>query len=166
MTNLVVRRAMPEDAQKFIDLLTALKQESDSFTIDPDLGTLPLDEQAREIMLVNQTRSFLIGLAELDDQVVGMVQVQEINDSGIGELGIAVINKYSHNGIGTQLMDFMIDWATYESNLSTLSLVVKKTNQHAINLYQHCGFEITKKRILNARGGFNSTFEFKYTIKK
>lgn len=166
MTNLVIRRAMPEYAKKFINLLVQLKKESDAFTIDPSLGTMPLKEQEREIMLVNQTRSFLIGLAELDGEVVGMIQVQEINDSGIGEIGIAVLNKYSHKGIGTQLMDFMIDWATYDSNLSTLSLVVKKTNQHAINLYQHSGFEITKKRVLNARGGFNSTFEFKYTIKK
>ena len=105
-------------------------------------------------------------LAFLDDQPVGMIQVQELQDSGIGELGIAVLNQYSHQGIGGQLMDFVIDWATYDSNLSTLALVVKKTNEHAIHLYAKSGFTVVKKRVINALGSVLSTQEMQYNLKK
>lgn len=166
MCNLEVRCAQPGDAAKLIELIAQLKQESDQYTIDPNIGKLSVDDQAQQIMLVNQTRSFIIGLAFLDNQPVGMIQVQELQDSGIGELGIAVLNQYSHQGIGGQLMDFVIDWATYDSNLSTLALVVKKTNEHAIHLYERSGFTVVKKRVINALGSVLSTQEMQYNIKK
>ena len=166
MCNLDVRCAQPDDAAKLIELIAQLKQESDQYTIDPNIGKLSVDDQAQQIMLVNQTRSFIIGLAFWDEQPVGMIQVQELQDSGIGELGIAVLNQYSHQGIGGQLMDFVIDWATYDSNLSTLALVVKKTNEYAIHLYERSGFTVVKKRVINALGSLLSTQEMQYNLKK
>ncbi|CAI2581414.1 hypothetical protein AKUH4B406M_04730 [Apilactobacillus kunkeei] len=38
MCNLEVRCAQPDDAAKLIELIAQLKQESDQYTIDPNIG--------------------------------------------------------------------------------------------------------------------------------
>ncbi|WP_181398810.1 hypothetical protein [Apilactobacillus micheneri] len=42
--------AMPEDAENLINLLEQLKTESDTFTIDPELGEMSVQQQAQQIM--------------------------------------------------------------------------------------------------------------------
>lgn len=51
---------------------------------------------------------------------------------------IAVHRDYRRQGIGTTLMEWLIEYAS-QHNIDTISLMVSKDN-HAIQLYRKCGF--------------------------
>lgn len=83
--------------------------------------------------------------AEVDNKVVGAVWVRNINgygsiDNVTVEFAISVFDEYQKMGIGTALMDRMLEHLK-ELNYPKASLAVQKGN-YAVRMYQKVGFEI------------------------
>ena len=83
--------------------------------------------------------------AEVDNKVVGAVWVRNINgygsiDNVTVEFAISVFDEYQKMGIGTALMDRMLEHLK-ELNYPKASLAVQKEN-YAVRMYQKVGFEI------------------------
>lgn len=83
--------------------------------------------------------------AEVDNSVVGAVWVRNINgygsiDDNTVEFAIAVFDDYQKMGIGTSLMNMMINHLK-KLNYSKASLAVQKDN-YAVKMYLNVGFEI------------------------
>lgn len=83
--------------------------------------------------------------AEVDNKVVGAVWVRNINgygsiDEDTVEFAISVFDKYQKMGIGTALMNRMLEYLK-ELNYPKASLAVQKEN-YAIRMYKKVGFEI------------------------
>lgn len=124
--------AKPNDAKNLIKLLKQLTKESDTFTVDRSLGQISEQDEARQIMLINQTRNNIILVAKLEDtthdvdELIGVVTIQQIDDTKCGELGVAVLKDYWNQGVGSALVEESIDWGCDYSNLENFYLVVKK----------------------------------------
>lgn len=83
--------------------------------------------------------------AEVDNRVVGAVWVRNINgygsiDNVTVEFAISVFDKYQKMGIGTALMNRMLEHLK-ELNYPKASLAVQKGN-YTVRMYQKVGFEI------------------------
>ena len=83
--------------------------------------------------------------AEVDNRIVGAVQVRNINgygsiDNVTVEFAISVFDEYQNMGIGTALMKKMLEHLK-ELNYPKASLAVQKEN-YAVRMYQKVGFEI------------------------
>lgn len=83
--------------------------------------------------------------AEVDNKVVGAVWVRNINGYGsiddvTVEFAISVFDEYQKMGIGTALMNRMLEHLK-ELNYPKASLAVQKGN-YAVRMYQKVGFEI------------------------
>lgn len=83
--------------------------------------------------------------AEVDNKVVGAVWVRNINgygsiDNVTVEFAISVFNEYQKMGIGTTLMNKMLEHLK-ELHYPKASLAVQKEN-YAVRMYQKVGFEI------------------------
>lgn len=83
--------------------------------------------------------------AEVDNRVVGAVWVRNINGYGsiddvTVEFAISVFNEYQKMGIGTTLMNKMLEHLK-ELHYPKASLAVQKEN-YAVRMYQKVGFEI------------------------
>lgn len=83
--------------------------------------------------------------AESESKVVGAVWVRNINgygsvDDNTVEFAIAVFDDYQKMGIGTSLMNMMINHLK-KLNCSKVSLAVQKDN-YAVKMYFNVGFEI------------------------
>ena len=83
--------------------------------------------------------------AEVDGKIVGAVWVRNINgygsvDNNTVEFAISVFDEYQKMGIGTALMNKMLEHLN-KLNYSKASLAVQKEN-YAIRMYQKVGFEI------------------------
>ncbi|WP_054657730.1 GNAT family N-acetyltransferase [Apilactobacillus ozensis] len=143
--------AKPNDAKNLIKLLKQLTKESDTFTVDRSLGQISEQDEARQIMLINQTRNNIILVAKLEDtthdvdELIGVVTIQQIDDTKCGELGVAVLKDYWNQGVGSALVEESIDWGCDYSNLENFYLVVKKDNLAAIHLYEKIGFKKIQK---------------------
>jgi putative acetyltransferase len=74
-------------------------------------------------------------LAFVGDEAVGWIS-GETEDDGRVELGMGIIDGYREQGIGSALMDTLIDWA----GARTLILRVFPHNARAIALYRKYGF--------------------------
>ncbi len=74
----------------------------------------------------------------LDDMAIGYLEYSIIYDRMEID-NILVLEKYRHMGIGSMLMDYIID--IYEKEkLNNITLEVRKSNANAINLYRKYGF--------------------------
>lgn len=83
--------------------------------------------------------------ADVDGKVIGAVWVRNINsygsvDNDTVEFAISVYDEYQKMGIGTALMNKMIEHLE-KLNYSKASLAVQKEN-YALRMYKKVGFEI------------------------
>lgn len=83
--------------------------------------------------------------AEVENKVVGAVWVRSINgygsvDNDTVEFAISVFEEYQKMGIGTALMNKMLEHLN-KLNYPKVSLAVQKEN-YAVRMYQKVGFEI------------------------
>lgn len=154
MAEVELRLADAVDASQVLTLLKQLTQESDTFMVDTDLRQIDVATEARQIDLINQTKTNLLAVAEYDNQLIGIITVDQVNCVE-GELGVAVLADFQHNGIGTALVDLAVDWFDSFSQLNELSLQVYETNTVAVNLYKRFDFEMINKQSKNEQVIFN-----------
>lgn len=84
-------------------------------------------------------------LAEVDGKVAGAVWVRVMEDyghleEGVPSFAISLYKEYRNRGIGTALMERMLQ-ELEERGYEKASLAVQKTN-YAVRMYQKVGFEI------------------------
>lgn len=132
--------AGPDDAAKILQLLRLIQVESDLVTFTHDFEKISVQQEAMNIERINETDDNIIMLAEYEDRFIGIVTVSRVADKPYGEVGIAVLKEFWHQGIGTLLLDETIHWGQEYSSLKGLLLVVVQSNLHAIELYQKLGF--------------------------
>lgn len=84
-------------------------------------------------------------VAEVDGRVVGSASLsarQNPRSKHCGGIGMGVHPDYWGQGIGSQLMEKLLDMADNWLNLSRVELEVNADNPAAIHLYEKFGFEI------------------------
>lgn len=135
-----IKLATADDAPAVLAFLKQAATESDAVTI-PHLAQVTVDQERRNIDLINQFDDCVMMLAMLGDQPVGIVTVMMLSDHlDAGELGVVVAKKYWRNGIGRLLVEEAEYWFDNYSSLTDLVLTVFKTNLPAINLYRQLHF--------------------------
>lgn len=135
-----IKLATAADADNILNFLRKSATESDAILI-PHLADVTLEQERRNIEMINAFDDCVIMLAMLGDQPVGIVTVMVLDKQPtIGELGVVVAKKYWHNGIGQLLVDEAEYWFENYSSLDGLVLTVFDTNVAAIKLYQKLNF--------------------------
>ncbi|MCH5462155.1 GNAT family N-acetyltransferase [Lactobacillus sp. LC28-10] len=136
---LVIRQAVASDAQAVLNLLKMLKTESTTFEDSSD--EVDPAAESEQIKQISTSKQQVILLALLDNELVGLVTVLPTAEHQIGEIGVAVLKKFWHQGIGRELMLSGLDWAALESDFDIITLTVQIRNQPAVRLYQDIGFQ-------------------------
>ena len=92
-----------------------------------------VDEQDRRLLIV----------PEINDRVVGHLRLfPEWNgpkSSHVGQIGMAIIKKFRNQGIGSELLDYAINWAKFVG-LKKLTASIFATNDSALNLFKKFRF--------------------------
>ena len=84
-------------------------------------------------------------IAKENERVVGYISLRE-DKNNIGDIGfLAVLKEYQRKGIGAKLMKYVEAYARHQ-NYKELVLVVRDSNQKAINMYQKHKFVIIGSR--------------------
>ena len=134
-----VRPAEVADAAQLLALLAQLGRESNTFTVDEGIEDLSETDEQAQIERINGTTT----VATLDSRLIGVSTVQASTDfsAAQGEVGVAVLKEFWGMGLGTALIEEVLDWARNYSSLERLVLTVQLRNVRAVKLYQHLGFE-------------------------
>ncbi len=97
-----------------------------------------------ENQIKSSDNSTVFFLARVEDKTVGYGGMYTVLDEGY-VTNIGVLPEYRKNGIGTKIVNKLIDFSI-EKQLSFISLEVRVSNVVAINLYKKLGFEEQGKR--------------------
>lgn len=142
---LLIREAEVEDAAELVAFLNRVSLETDFTSLDGD-GIL-LTSEEMEIFLNKQASwdNQITLLAFLNDKIAGLVNItadQRKRVRHIGDLFIVIGKKYWNNGLGSFLLEEVVEWAQASGILRRLQLTVQTRNQAAVHLYQKHGFVI------------------------
>lgn len=134
---MTVRYATDKDISAMASLLNELFAIEDDFTIDTE-------KQFRGLKLLLDTPSAIILVAEADECVVGMVSMQSLVSTAIGEsVGLIedmiITQAYRGKGIGSSLLEALIA-ESVKKRYGRLSLGADNRNRGAIAFYQKYGF--------------------------
>ena len=162
---LLIREAEVEDATELVTFLNRVSLETDFTSLDRD-GILMTDTEM-ELFLDKQAHSEnqITLLALLNDEIAGLVNItadQRKRVRHIGDLFIVIGKKYWNNGLGSLLLEEVVEWAQASGILRRLQLTVQTRNQAAVHLYQKQGFVIEGRQERGAyieEGGFIDVYQ-------
>lgn len=151
----IVEEAQLSDAKALVDLLSQVSQETD-FVVAETI----LSQEDMEIFLERHLESVneICLVARVGKELAGVLNVSSTSSpqtNHIGDIFIAVQEKYWGYGLGSLLMEVALDWACHTPVIRRLELTVQDRNSRAVHLYEKFGFKIeaTKERGAKTKDG-------------
>lgn len=133
----MIRKAKVEDAKSIVSAEQDIAQEPGYFCSESselsEENVRKTIQSPRGVYLVAEKEGILVGHAFLE-----ILDLQNL--SHIAQLNIAVHKGYQRKGIGTQLMERIIEWAKQSGRVEKIELNVRASNTGAIALYKKMGF--------------------------
>lgn len=141
---LLLRTPTEEDAPKMLAYLNQVCSETRFLLREPEETVLSLEQEHSFIRSQNASENSLILLGFLDGEYAGNCSLSGMSLMRCrhrAEIGIAILQKYTGMGIGTCMLQSLID-AAGEFGIEQLELEVSVENETAIALYEKMGFQI------------------------
>jgi RimJ/RimL family protein N-acetyltransferase len=155
---LLIREAAPQDAREVLDYIQIISGESDFLTFGPGEFELTQAEEEEVLRRYRDSENQLYLLGLVDDTVVSALSFSAGRRPRVrhsGELSMSVRKPYWGLGIGSWMLDALIDWARATQTIRKINLRVRTDNQRAILLYEQNGFmhegTIRKEILLDGR---------------
>ena len=138
---LVIRKAQPEDAQAMLAYLNQVGGESDNLMFGADgFAHMSVEEEQAYIGAVSGKSVMLVGYIGGELASVASLKGMSGRAAHRAVLAISVRQRFWHRGVGTQMMNRLIEHAR-AVGIDVIELEVRSDNASAINLYQKMGFE-------------------------
>lgn len=139
---IAIRQAQIEDAQAIAQAEREIAQEPGYFCSQP--SELTDENVVNTILQFRKNKNGVYLVAEYQGLIVGHAFLEPLHLQSlkhVAELNIAVHKGFQKKGIGTQLLEYLIDWAKKSPIIEKIQLNVRASNTHAISLYKKLGFE-------------------------
>lgn len=154
---LYIRGAQADDAQAIITLLLKLQTESTTFEVVEHLETISSAQLANSLVEIqNSTNALILVVVDEHDHLYGILTALPNRRSAQQtEIGIAVLNRVQGLGLGSALMEMVLDWFFEFSASQQLFLSVQVQNSRARHLYEKMNFKYipdSNKQIVNSQG--------------
>ena len=141
--NIIYREALASDAEKLLNHIKTVGAETDNLSFGKDTFSISVEREAKFIERFYKNKNGVMFIALDEDVVVGNAIVERNRVerySHRAEISITVLREYWGRGIGTRLMEMMIDFSK-KSGIEILYLEVRSDNHRAVSLYEKFGFE-------------------------
>jgi L-phenylalanine/L-methionine N-acetyltransferase len=145
---IIIRRAEPTDYQAVYKIFCGPRAT---------WGTLQMPYPSAEVWrkkLAEPPEGLYSLVACVDDEVVGQSGLHTLPNQPrrrhVGQLGMAVRDDWQGKGVGTALMQALVDLADNWLNLLRLELEVYTDNEPAVRLYTKFGFKIEGTAVRHA----------------
>ena len=145
--NIIYREATSQDAEALLFHQSTVGGETDNLSFDQYTFNISPEKEARFIERFAKSERDVMVVALDGEKIVGngIIECERAKRySHRATLSITVIRDYWGQGIGSRLMEMMIDFSK-EHNIEVISLEVRADNLRAIALYEKFGFELIGK---------------------
>ncbi len=134
----VIRRAVKSDAQALLDYLDMIGGESDFLTFGAEGLGITLEEEENFIESNMKRDNGLFIVVELGGRIVGNLSFaggMKPRTRHTGEFGVSVLKEFWGQGIGKELITYLIDWAKDTGIVTKINLKVRTDNIRGIGLW-------------------------------
>jgi RimJ/RimL family protein N-acetyltransferase len=155
-TSVLLRSAGRDDAAALVECCQAVWLPGDFFVTQADEFDLTEERARKWIWKHLHSDGSLMLLAETDGSLIGLLNFQcggRRRVSHRGTFSIAVRPEFHGIGIGSAMLQILIDWGKSNPTIEKLSLSVLATNCRAIKLYRRFGFVEEGRRINEVKLG-------------
>lgn len=145
-----VRDAIISDAPAMHDHFNQVSTESDNLPFGEGEFGKSIEDVAKHIESCITKDNAMYAIAEVDGKLAGYISFEggwRPRNRHIGEFGIAIKKEFWGSGIGSSLIQHLIDWAKQGGIITKINLKVKSDNTPAIKLYEKLGFRYEGKII-------------------
>ena len=140
---LVIREAQKKDAAGVLEYVNKMAGETDYLTFGKGEFNMSLEDEEKFLESCKESDNQLFVVAEVAGTIIGNLSFKGGDKPRIlhmGEVGVTVLKKYWGLGIGTSLVETLIEWAKSSGIIKKLNLRVRPDNDRAIRLYERFGF--------------------------
>lgn len=148
MKNIVIREAAVEDSKNIIDYINIIAGESDNLTFGTGEFLMTVEDEEKFLVDILNTDNALYIIAVYNDTIIGSLNFtagKRPRIAHVGEFGISVLQEYWGYNVGSQLIEYLIQWAKETKIIRKINLKVRVDNFNAIHLYKKYGFKIEGK---------------------
>ena len=140
----IIRESRPEDAAAIVAIRRSVTLEGHYTLVQPDEMTFDEASERASIEKYRANEGWLHLVAEVDGEVVGYI---EFRNGGLkriahsGSLSIYLDRDHRDAGIGSLLLERLLEWAEANPLIEKVTLAVFSTNERAQALYRKFGFQ-------------------------
>lgn len=144
MEKIIIREATAEDANALLEYTKIIGSESDNLTYGPEGMRITLEQEITFLDRMKEDEHSVFYCAWQGSVLVGTANLSGMprRMSHRAELGISVLKNYWNNGIGSMLMQKIVDYAK-QHDIEIINLEVRSDNLAAIHLYEKYGYKKT-----------------------
>ncbi len=139
-----IEKAKVSDAKAVLEYLKKIGGETDNLTFGAEGLPCSVEDEEKYIESLQNSTSSVMFFAKDNGKIVGDASFSSSPRERIkhrGEIGISVVRDYWGKGIGSKLMESIIDFAKNVAGCEIIHLQVRSDNERAIGLYKKYGFE-------------------------
>jgi RimJ/RimL family protein N-acetyltransferase len=138
-----IRPACPDDAANLLVHLKTAAQQSEHLLTEPDEFTMTEAEERKWIQDHLDGPGNICLLAEAAGVIIaslGCENGERRRAAHRGTLGMAVLGEWRRQGVGSAMLQCLLEWAESNPLIEKVGLGVFATNRAAIALYKKCDF--------------------------
>ena len=133
------------DAKEIIEFYKQVGKETTYLGFSDGEYQVTEEQQSAMIKDVNASGNNIMLLAMIDSKIAGIATIssnnKRIKSKHVGVFGIVISAEYCNEGLGTIMLDYLIEWCKNNKETAKISLTVRRDNPRAIALYEKFGFE-------------------------
>ena len=140
-----IARVVESDAEEIVDISVEMGKESDNLTFGQDDFYFNYEQEKNYISGFRNRENCLYAKAVLNGKIIGTLNFLAPSRKRVahrGMLGLTILKKYWGLGVGSNLMEYFLQWVMENRQTSKIDLEVKEDNVRAIKLYLKYGFKI------------------------
>ena len=159
---IIYREATAADASALLLHQATVGDETDNLSFDGKTFNISPEKEARFIERFSKSEKDIMLVALYDGKIIGngIIECERARRySHRATLSITVLRDYWGRGVGSRLMEMMMDFSK-RSGISVVSLEVRADNERAISLYKKYGFETIGlyKKFFNINGEYHDAY--------
>ena len=147
---LIVREGAPTDATACLAFIEKVSAQSTFLTFGPGEFGLSVEEEEKVITDKNARDNELFLLGTLDNKIVSQLTVNSSQRPRLrhaAEFGISVDASVWGLGVGTVMLQYLMNWANASPIVRKVNLQVLPQNERGIKLYEKFGFKIEGRKL-------------------
>ncbi len=142
MSDYQIRELQPQDAETLLAYVKQIGGESDNLTFGPEGFPITVEKEQEMLQAkIDDPKSVMYGVWCGEELIAdGSINALPRRMSHRAELGLTVVKEMWNKGIGSKLLNKLIEYAK-NAGIKIINLEVRSDNAAAIHLYEKFGFK-------------------------